>query len=268
MVVSVELSGRAYKFDSERGHDLSIPIAFEGPRLRAFGAEPPSSKPYRVGDFELDVKQGAGCNCEVFRFSAHLHGTHTECVGHISARPLCVHDVIEVPLYMLAKVVSVTPTSIGGDTYHPKADTDDLTLTESSVGKACADWNPDVSALIIRTTPNLASKQHRDYNSDPPAFLSNEAMAYITKLGVRFLLVDLPSVDRAEDEGSLSNHHIFWGIEQGSHEVGDPSPKSITELIYVPSEVKDGHYILQLQLANIRSDAAPSRPILYEVMKS
>jgi hypothetical protein len=38
---------------------------------------------------------------------------------------------------------------------------------------------------------------------------------------------------------------------------------SITELIYVPDHLNDGFYLLNLQVAPIVDDAAPSRPVLY-----
>jgi hypothetical protein len=38
---------------------------------------------------------------------------------------------------------------------------------------------------------------------------------------------------------------------------------TITELIYVPDGVEDGLYLLNLQVPNLRTDAVPSRPVLY-----
>jgi hypothetical protein len=34
----------------------------------------------------------------------------------------------------------------------------------------------------------------------------------------------------------------------------------------VPREVRDGEYLLELQLANFTNDAAPSRPVLYALL--
>jgi len=41
------------------------------------------------------------------------------------------------------------------------------------------------------------------------------------------------------------------------------SNKTITEMIFVPNKIKDGNYLLQLQVINFSGDAAPSRPIIY-----
>ena len=39
----------------------------------------------------------------------------------------------------------------------------------------------------------------------------------------------------------------------------------MTELIYVPEEIPDGRYLLNLQIADFTSDAAPSRPVLFRL---
>ena len=101
----------------------------------------------------------------------------------------------------------------------------------------------------------------------PPPFFSTDAIKFILSLGVNHLLVDFPSIDRAFDEGKLTNHHLFWNVPEGSHEVNasDVSQKTITEMIYVDNEIKDGCYLLDLQIASFKADASPSRPVIYEI---
>jgi kynurenine formamidase len=113
-------------------------------------------------------------------------------------------------------------------------------------------------ALIIRTLPNDDSKRIRNYDvpTMPPYFLA-EAMEFIVSLGVQHLLVDVPSIDRLDDGGKLANHRIFWH---------DAPKRTITELIYVPNHLKDGCYLLNLQIAPFMADVAPSRPIVYELL--
>ena len=76
-----------------------------------------------------------------------------------------------------------------------------------------------VAGLIIRTLPNDESKLTKTYLEEIPPFFSTEAMQFINEIGVKHLLVDLPSIDRIFDEGKLSNHRIFWNIEPGSFEL-------------------------------------------------
>ena len=122
-----------------------------------------------------------------------------------------------------------------------------------------------LKALIIRTLPNDDSKKTRNYMDHEPPFISLEAMNFIVEAGVEHLLIDTPSVDRLFDDGNLNAHHIFWNVEEGSHEslTKQELYKTITEMIYVSDEIKDGSYLLNLQIAPFESDASPSRPLLY-----
>ena len=85
---------------------------------------------------------------------------------------------------------------------------------------------------------------------------------YLINLGVEHLLVDLPSVDQERDEGELAFHHAFWDVPLQPNVT-----RTITEFIYVPDDVRDGNYILELQVSPMKNDASPSRPILYNKMK-
>ena len=73
--------------------------------------------------------------------------------------------------------------------------------------------------------------------------------------------------DRMYDDGLLTNHHLFWNIPEGTHRLTADchTGKTITEMIFVPDEITDGRYVLNLQIAPFCSDAAPSRPILFAI---
>ena len=110
------------------------------------------------------------------------------------------------------------------------------------------------SGLIIRTIPNDDSKKTRDYHLKPAPFFTNDAIDHINELGVKHLLVDIPSLDKADDGGQLGNHKKFF--KQG---------KTISELLFIPNDLKDGFGFLQIQIPNWGLDAAPSRPIFYSI---
>lgn len=103
-----------------------------------------------------------------------------------------------------------------------------------------------------------------------PPFISMDAMRYIVSLGVEHLLIDLPSVDRLFDDGELNAHHIFWNMKPGGHGVEEDSKinRTITEMIYVDDQISDGSYLLNLQIAPFVSDASPSRPLLFPLIKA
>ena len=65
---------------------------------------------------------------------------------------------------------------------------------------------------------------------------------YISQININHLLIDLPSLDKEKDGGELSAHKSFWGF---------PNKKrhgcTITELIYVPNNILDDIYLLNLQ---------------------
>ena len=89
---------------------------------------------------------------------------------------------------------------------------------------------------------------------NPPAFFTIDAMKYIVGIGVKHLLVDIPSVDRLFDDGILSAHNLFGKLMQNHND--NSRSKTITEMIYVPNEIEDGNYLLNLQIAPFFSDAA------------
>ena len=236
--------------------DISIPLRFNGPQPNAFGVEPAASKPCEYGDLIGDTRRGGSCNFEQVTLIPHCNGTHTECVGHITNERISVRECSK-DVIMPAVLVSVEGEISGGDSL----------ITRSILERALTHVRAtDTTGLIVRTLPNDDSKltQVYDENSIPPYFAA-DAMEYIVECGFKHLLVDLPSIDRLFDEGKLANHRIFWNVEQGSFETHAATRvnSTITELIYVPNEVEDGEYLLNLQTAPFDADATPSRPILF-----
>jgi hypothetical protein len=76
----------------------------------------------------------------------------------------------------------------------------------------------------------------------------------------------LPSVDKEKDEGKLLAHKAFWNVKDVNDLNADARLNcTITEMIYVPDEVLDGAYVLNLQIASFENDASPSKPILYQI---
>ena len=257
MEVTVKVGRENYAFDSALALDISIPVRFDEKGLSAFGSAPPKRQAYTTEGFTGDVKQGGSCNCDMLTFSPHLSGTHTECAGHIIADAMAVCDVIKQSL-IPATAVTVTPENKNGDAV--------IGLDALAAALSGRDGN-FLKALVIRTLPNEESKRTRHYSAAP--YFLPEAMSHIASLGVEHLVVDLPSIDRLADGGKLSNHHIFWNVQPQSRKLDSKSfpARTITELVYVPDNVADGIYMLDLQVAAIMSDAAPSRPLLYKVEK-
>ncbi|QYO66251.1 cyclase family protein [Leptolyngbya sp. 7M] len=241
--------------------DLSIPLRFNGPQPNAFGVETACSEPVRAGEFIGDTRLGGSINFEQYTFIPHCNGTHTECVGHITHERISVRDILK-DIFIPALLVSVEPEILGKEKTITSISLKNIGLKPPG---ASGEISKEPTALIVRTLPNDKSKLTADYNKDNiPPYFTPDAMQSIIDAGFTHLLCDLPSIDRIYDEGKLINHRIFWNVEEGSFETNPKTRlnSTITELIYVPNDVTDGHYLLNLQIPPFESDCAPSRPVL------
>lgn len=245
--------------------DISIPLRFNGPQPNAYGVDAARSRACEAGDIVGDTRRGGSVNFEEYSIIPHCNGTHTECVGHITDKRIsvlnCLKDVV-----IDAVIISVQPDEKDGDLIIPRSLVETaISGSRKALTNVRATDTEVSSALIVRTLPNDDSKLTREYGeSFVPPYFSAEAMEYMVECGFKHLLVDMPSIDRIFDGGKLLNHRIFWNVAPGSRELNANSRvnSTITELIYVPNEVADGEYLLNLQIAPFASDAAPSRPVL------
>jgi arylformamidase len=257
------------EFDAASPIDISIPLRFNGPQPNAYGVEPATSEPCEYGTLVGDTRRGGSCNFERYTFIPHCNGTHTECIGHITNERISVRECLQ-DAFLAAKLISVKPTGSKQteERYFANRSTDDMLITRSALSTAIGANRTGIDALIVRTLPNEDGKLIQSYQgTNVPPYFTTEAMQFIVESGVRHLLVDLPSIDRLYDEGKLSNHRIFWNVEPGSFEKNRSSRNgaTITELIYVPDEARDGEYLLNLQIAPFEADCSPSRPLLFGI---
>ena len=268
MKLTLEKDGRRYSFQTEKGMDLSISMNPNGPR--AWYVEPMRIEPVRTEQFLGSVAEGGAVNFRDVYFNPHGHGTHTENAGHIVDTDVPVVKSVDSSHYFakLVTVVLMRQDAMQGATQGASQDLSQNLETGASQG----DWVVDeeslegfdlkVDALIIRTKPNDHSKMQRQYSGTNFPYLTIGAMQRIVDAGVQHLLIDLPSVDREEDGGELAAHHLFWNVPSNPN-----FQKTITEFIYVPNEIVDGRYILNLQVSNFANDAAPSRPMLFDLVE-
>lgn len=234
--------------DLTQGHDLSIYIREGEEQANCFYAPLFSTQPVRMGSFVGSVAEGGPVNFLNLQYNVHGNGTHTECYGHLSKDKISIQNVLK-QFWFPVHVCSLYPT---------KTHEGDYVIERKTLQSLLQD--EIIEALAIRTLPNPDNKKIKKYSGQNPAYFSKEAMEYIVSLKVKHLLVDLPSVDREEDEGKLVAHRIFWNGER-------KQDCTITELIYIPEEIRDGNYLMYLQLAPIDLDAAPARPVIYPLVK-
>lgn len=247
-----EENNKRYRAELSQAVDLSIPLVAAQNQVAAWYVPPISIEPVRAEGFVGAVAEGGSVNFRNIAFNPHGHGTHTECLGHITPEVHSVNELIK-DFHMIAKLITILPKEQPSP-FAP--DEQDFIIEKEQLIPLLDNFQSE--ALIIRTLPNPIAKQNKNYSATNPAYLSEDAMRLVVQCGIKHLLIDLPSVDREIDGGLLKAHHIFWGV--GAVERRDCS---ITELIYVPNEVPDGKYYLNLQFAPFQNDASPSRPIIY-----
>ncbi len=253
MIATIEHKGRSYRIALNDPIDLSLPLAGDAIGPRAWYVGPVVMEGVCDGEKVYTVANGASVNFRNVFFNPHGHGTHTESVGHITPEILPVGPLLQ-RYFFTAQVMSVRPS----ERRHADGQMDHVITLEHCRGGIGE--NPP-EALVIRTLPNDDAKRTRDWSSTNPAYLEAQACAWLRSIGVKHLLLDLPSVDREKDEGVLAAHHAFWDFPNGLDQ-----QRTITEMIFVPDEVRDGHYLLELQLPHFMNDAAPSRPVLYALL--
>ena len=238
--------------------DISISLSNTDQNPIAWYIEKPEIEPVKFGDWIGKVSEGSSTNFNNIFFNPHGHGTHTECLGHITREFYSINQCLK-QFFFTAELISIEPKEIENDfviTLECISTALDVTL-KTGIPK---------EALIIRTLPNSASKKSKKYSKTNPPHLSEEAALFIRELGIQHLLIDLPSVDREEDEGKLLAHKAFWNVKDVNNLNDDARMNcTITEMIFVDDEIQDGNYILNLQIASFENDASPSKPILYYV---
>jgi arylformamidase len=252
-VLTVEIAGRRWRVGAQ-GRDISIPLGFDAPQPTFFGAAPASAAVVTAGSFIGDVQRGGSCNCSTYTLTPHCNGTHTECLGHVTAERLSVRD-LSGEHFSPALLVSIAPTHV---------------ITRAALAAAVGSQAlHHYRALVVRTLPNTSDKLQRNYDRAPAAYFDAEAMHWIVSNGVTALVVDLPSLDRSDDS-QLTTHRIFWGLPPGATTAAQATRPNatVTELAFIEDSIADGQYLLNLQVAPFVADAAPSRPILLPLTPS
>ena len=241
---------KQYKADFSAPIDISIPLTTEGEAVNAFFAPRFEVAPVVTNSFTGSVEKGGAVNFQNMKLNPHGNGTHTECVGHIMAEKVTINQCLR-NFFFIAEVISLFPM---------KQENGDEIILRGPIenklsGKEC-------DALIIRTLPNDSFKLKKNYSGKNPAYLHHHAAEFLAGIGVKHLLVDLPSVDREEDEGKLLSHKRFWRYPEDIRK-----DATITELVFVPDAAADGTYLLNLQIASFELDASPSKPVLYALTR-
>lgn len=253
-----EAGNRRFWADFSKPLSIAIPLDFRGSQPSCFDAAPATSRP---------LFASGSCNCEVLTLAPHCNGTHTECVGHVTDQRVAIAERLKggVSLALVITVDPATAADLTEDSDPPPVEGDRL-VTAAALGAAFARHpGPAPAALVVRTLRNGEGPLLAYRGPSPAPYLTRQAAAWLVERGIEHLVLDLPSADRAADDGRLTAHRIFFGLPPGSRKAREAMrpDSSITELAYIAPEIKDGFYLLDLQIPPFLTDAAPSRPLLY-----
>lgn len=255
MKAQIQHNGQTFSVDLSQPTDISIPISDSDNNPIAWYLDKPKIEPVRFDNWVGSVKEGSSTNFNNILFNPHAHGTHTECLGHITREFYSINQTLKT-FFFLAKLISVTP----------EKQEEDLVITKTILIEALGKFPTEAEAIVIRTRPNNSDKKSKNYSHTNPPYLTEEASLFLVERGVKHLLIDLPSVDKEKDEGKLLSHKAFWNIKDINKVNADARfDATITEMIYVPDAILDGLYLLNLQITSFENDASPSKPVLYAI---
>lgn len=249
MLATIQYNSKKYQINLLEPLDISIPLRASKSNVNAWYIDEPKIEPVRDGEWIASVVEGACINFNNIYFNPHGHGTHTECVGHITEKVHSINEHLK-QFFFLAEVVTIPPEKINGD----------FVISKKQLQYALGNKKRD--AIVIRTIPNTKEKLSMQYSHTNPPYINEEAAIYLKEKDIKHLLIDLPSVDKEKDDGELLAHNAFWNTSGKLR-----MDATITEFIFVPNSVDDGTYFLNLQIAPFENDATPSKPVLYKIME-
>jgi len=241
MIATILHNSKKHQIDLSKPIDISMPLRMTKDNVIAWYQKAPTFK--RI----MSVKNKDATNFNSIYFNPHAHGTHTECVGHITKEFHSINKNLK-QFFFFAEIITVAPEKLE----------DDFVISKKQLQFALG--NKKRQAVVIRTLPNTNEKFSKNYSHTNPPYLLEDAAIYLKEKGVQHLLIDLPSVDKEKDKGKLLSHNAFWNTSGNIR-----FDATITELIFVPNSVEDGTYFLNIQIAPFENDASPSKPVLYRI---
>ncbi len=294
MKIQYSINNATYTADLSKPLDISMPLqaGTQDKTLNAncYYAEEPTFETIRFeGVFIGSVAEGGVCNYQRVSLTPHGNGTHTECYGHLNNQEkenITINQCLKT-FWFVARLVSLEPTKINESDLENElqneefnqlkqiAEIGDEVVLKKNLEEKLTELEKEnnnsipYEALIIRTLPNSDTKKTRNYSGQNPPYLEPSIGKFLANKNINHLLLDLPSVDREWDKGKLSVHKGFWNIldNNGKNDFSQVRKNAtITELIFVDNQIKDGIYLLNIQIPSLEIDAVPSKPVLYEII--
>ena len=138
-----------YQIDLSKPIDISIPLTNTDQNPIAWYIEKPTIEPVKFGNWIGKVSEGSSTNFNNIFFNPHGHGTHTECLGHITREFFSINQCLK-QFFFTAELISIEPANMNGDKI----------ITKEKIEKGLSGKTPE--AIIIRTLPNSETKKHKN----------------------------------------------------------------------------------------------------------
>src|SRR6476620_1957917 len=115
MKAKITTDNKTFEVDLSKPIDISIPLTNTDENPIAWYIEKPTIEPVRFGDWIGKVSEGkSSTNFNNIFFNPHGHGTHTECLGHITRDFYSINQCLK-QFFFLAELVTLRPYSQGDD---------------------------------------------------------------------------------------------------------------------------------------------------------
>jgi hypothetical protein len=108
MKAIIHANSRTYTIYVDQPIDISIPLRASKDNVNAWYLPPPKIYPAKLKNWTGSVKSGASVNFNSIEFNPHAHGTHTECVGHITEETYSINLCLKQFLFV-SEVITVVP---------------------------------------------------------------------------------------------------------------------------------------------------------------
>jgi len=103
-----------YEIDLSKPIDISIPLTNTDENPIAWYIDKPEIKPVVFGEWIGKVTEGSSTNFNNIFFNPHGHGTHTECLGHITREFYSINQCLK-QFFFTAQLISVQPENLDDD---------------------------------------------------------------------------------------------------------------------------------------------------------
>ena len=176
MITKIKYNSKFYTINLLQPIDISIPLRASKDNVNAWYIDPPKIEPVKDGEWVASVSEGACINFNNISFNPHGHGTHTECVGHITEKVHSINQNLK-QFFFLAEVVTVAPEKLKGD----------FVISKKQLQFALGNKKRD--AVVIRTIPNMKDKLSKQYSHTNPTYLLEEAAIFLREKGIKHLML-------------------------------------------------------------------------------